>query len=62
MIRVRVFNKKELKEESKYFVNEWSAMKFIKKTRKSGVYQVIGNTEYVKGGVINNENNKGKDQ
>lgn len=48
MIRVRVFNKKSLKEEARYFVNEWSAMKFKRKLRHSKVYQVVGELEYVK--------------
>ena len=47
MIRVRIFDKTQEKEFSKYFINEYSAMKFIRKLRYSTKLQVIGEFEYV---------------
>lgn len=46
-IKVRVFNKKSLKEEARYFINEWCAMKFMRKLRHRAVYQVVGTMERV---------------
>lgn len=47
MIRVRVFDKTTLKEFSKYFVNEYCAMKYARKLRYSKKLQVVGGLEYV---------------
>lgn len=47
MIRVRIFDKKSLKEFSKYFVNEYCAMKYARKLRHSKNLQVVGELEYV---------------
>ena len=47
MIKVRIFDKTQGKEFSKYFINEYSAMKFIRKLRYSTKLQVIGEFEYV---------------
>lgn len=48
MIKLRIFNKEKRFEFAKYFVNEWSAMKFKRKLRHSKKLQVIGGMEYVK--------------
>ena len=48
MIKLRIFNKEKQVEFAKYFINEWSAMKFKRKLRHSKKLQVIGGMEYVK--------------
>lgn len=47
MIKVRVFDKTKQVEFAKLFVNEWSAIKFIRKVRHSNKLQIIGEMEYV---------------
>lgn len=48
MIKLRVFDKVKQVEFEKYFVNEWSALKYKRKLRNSKRLQVIGEMEYVK--------------
>ena len=48
MIKLRIFDKEKQVEFPKYFVNEWSALKYKRKLRYSKRLQVIGDMEFVK--------------
>lgn len=47
MIKLRIFDKEKQVEFPKYFVNEWSALKFKRKLKYSKKLQVVGDMEFV---------------